>query len=174
MVGQCARRWFDEGDINHIVNLGKYVSAMLAAGTKVAYENDNSAGWLSLVVIVSSLATIYQLYWDFVKDWGLLQFNSKNPWLRNDLILKQKYIYFLSMVCSLKKLRSCISTFRTKIDFRILTLESFFFQGLNLILRLAWLQTVIHPNIGSLDSRVTLFILAALEVIRRGHWNFYR
>uniref|UniRef100_A0A0D9WQ09 Uncharacterized protein n=1 Tax=Leersia perrieri TaxID=77586 RepID=A0A0D9WQ09_9ORYZ len=140
---QCARRWFDEGDINHIVNLGKYVSAMLAAGTKVAYENDNSAGWLSLVIIVSSIATIYQLYWDFVKDWGLLQFNSKNPWLRNDLILKQKYIYFLSM-------------------------------GLNLILRLAWLQTVIHPNIGSLDSRVTLFFLAALEVIRRGHWNFYR
>ncbi|XP_006656103.3 phosphate transporter PHO1-3 [Oryza brachyantha] len=140
---QCARRWFDEGDINHIVNLGKYVSAMLAAGAKVAYENDNSAGWLSLVVIVSSVATIYQLYWDFVKDWGLLQFNSKNPWLRNDLILRQKYIYFLSM-------------------------------GLNLILRLAWLQTVIHPNIGSLDSRVTLFFLAALEVIRRGHWNFYR
>ena len=140
---QCARRWFDEGDINHIVNLGKYVSAMLAAGTKVAYENDNSAGWLSLVVIVSSVATIYQLYWDFVKDWGLLQFNSKNPWLRNDLILKQKYIYFISM-------------------------------GLNLLLRLAWLQTVIHPNIGSLDSRVTLFFLAALEVIRRGLWNFYR
>ncbi|KAL6909816.1 hypothetical protein ACP4OV_001475 [Aristida adscensionis] len=140
---QCARRWFDEGDINHIVNLGKYVSAMLAAGTKLAYENNNSAGWLSLVVIVSSIATMYQLYWDFVKDWGLLQFNCKNTWLRNDLILKQKYIYFLSM-------------------------------GLNLVLRLAWLQTVIHPNIGSLDSRVTLFFLAALEVIRRGHWNFYR
>jgi hypothetical protein len=80
------------------------VSAMLAAGTKVAYENDNSAGWLSLVVIVSSVATIYQLYWDFVKDWGLLQFNSKNRWLRNDLILKQKYIYFISMVCSLQQL----------------------------------------------------------------------
>lgn len=140
---QCARRWFDEGDINHIVNLGKYVSAMLAAGTKVAYENNNSTGWMSLVIIVSSIATIYQLYWDFVKDWGLLQFNSKNAWLRNDLILKQKYIYFVSM-------------------------------GLNLVLRLAWLQTVIHPNIGSLDSRVTLFFLAALEVIRRGHWNFYR
>ncbi|GJM99847.1 hypothetical protein PR202_ga16985 [Eleusine coracana subsp. coracana] len=140
---QCARRWFDEGDINHIVNLGKYVSAMLAAGTKVAYENNSSPVWLSLVIIVSSIATIYQLYWDFVKDWGLLQFNSKNTWLRNDLILKQKYIYFLSM-------------------------------GLNLVLRLAWLQTVIHPNIGSLDFRVTLFFLAALEVIRRGHWNFYR
>ncbi|KAL5226162.1 hypothetical protein ABZP36_012801 [Zizania latifolia] len=105
LCSQGARKWFDEGDINHIVNIGKYVSAMLAAGTK--------------------------------------GFNSKNPWFRNDLILKLKYIYFLSM-------------------------------GLNLVLRLAWLQTVIHPNIGSLDSIVTLFFLAALEVIRRGHWKFYR
>uniref|UniRef100_A0A0D9Y295 Uncharacterized protein n=1 Tax=Oryza glumipatula TaxID=40148 RepID=A0A0D9Y295_9ORYZ len=140
---QCARRWFDESDTGHLVNLGKYVSAMLAAGAKVAYEKDRSFGSLSLLVIVSSSATMYQLYWDFVKDWGLLQPNSKNPWLRNDLILKSKSIYYLSM-------------------------------GLNLVLRLAWLQTVIHPNFGSLDSRVTSFFLAALEVIRRGHWNFYR
>ncbi|BAS70005.1 phosphate transporter PHO1-1 [Oryza sativa Japonica Group] len=140
---QCARRWFDESDTGHLVNLGKYVSAMLAAGAKVAYEKDRSLGSLSLLVIVSSSATMYQLYWDFVKDWGLLQPNSKNPWLRNDLILKSKSIYYLSM-------------------------------GLNLVLRLAWLQTVIHPNFGSLDSRVTSFFLAALEVIRRGHWNFYR
>ncbi|KAJ4818093.1 Phosphate transporter PHO1 1 [Rhynchospora pubera] len=140
---QCARRWFDEGDMGHLINLGKYVSAMLAAGAKVAYEREKSPGWLVLVVAMSSGATVYQLYWDFVKDWGLLQANSKNPWLRNDLILKRKFVYYLSM-------------------------------GLNLVLRLAWLQTVIHPNLGSLDSRVTSFLLAALEVIRRGHWNFYR
>ncbi|CAO2209239.1 unnamed protein product [Urochloa humidicola] len=140
---QCARRWFDEGDTSHLVNLGKYVSAMLAAGAKVAYEKDESLASLTLLVAVSSTATVYQLYWDFVKDWGLLQPNSKNPWLRNDLILKRKSVYYLSM-------------------------------GLNLVLRLAWLQTVIHPNFGSLDSRVTSFFLAALEVIRRGHWNFYR
>jgi hypothetical protein len=87
---------------------------MLAAGTKVAYENNNDAGWLSLVIIVSSIATIYQLYWDFVKDWGLLQFNSKNTWLRNDLILKQKYIYFLSMVCS-RISKIVLMTFKVKI-----------------------------------------------------------
>ena len=91
------------------------MSAMVAAGTKVAYENNNSPGWLSLVVIVSSIATIYQLYWDFVKDWGLLQFNSKNTWLRNDLILKQKYIYYLSMVCS-QIINICIKTFEVKIN----------------------------------------------------------
>ncbi|OAY84913.1 Phosphate transporter PHO1-3 [Ananas comosus] len=129
---QCARRWFDEGETSHLVNLGKYVSAMLAAGAKVAYEKEKSVGWLSLVVVVSSAATIYQLYWDFVKDWGLLQLDSKNPWLRNDLILRRKFVYYLSM-------------------------------GLNLLLRLAWLQTVVHPNFGSLDSRVTSLFLAALE-----------
>ncbi|CAL9064439.1 unnamed protein product [Musa banksii] len=140
---QCARRWFDEGETSHLVNLGKYVSAMLAAGAKVAYEKEKTMGWLSLVVVVSSGATVYQLYWDFVKDWGLLQFNSNNPWLRNELILRRKFVYYLSM-------------------------------GLNLVLRLAWLQTVLHYNFGSLDYRVTSFFLAALEVIRRGHWNFYR
>lgn len=140
---QCARRWFDEGQTSHLVNLGKYVSAMLAAGAKVAYEKEKTIGWLSLVVAMSSAATVYQLYWDFVKDWGLLQVGSKNPWLRNELILRRKFIYFLSM-------------------------------GLNFILRLAWLQTVLHYNFGNLDYRVTSFFLAALEVIRRGHWNFYR
>ncbi|XP_058195047.1 phosphate transporter PHO1 homolog 1-like [Rhododendron vialii] len=140
---QCARRWFDEGQTSHLVNLGKYVSAMLAAGAKVVYEKERNVGWLCLVVAMSSGATVYQLYWDFVKDWGLLQFHSKNPWLRNELMLRQKVIYYFSM-------------------------------GLNLVLRLAWLQTVLHYNIGSVDYRVTGLFLAALEVIRRGQWNFYR
>jgi len=98
ILTQCARRWFDEGQTSHLVNLGKYVSAMLAAGAKVAYEKDKTIGWLSLVIVMSSTATVYHLYWDFVMDWGLLQANSKNPWLRNELILRRKFIYFLSMV----------------------------------------------------------------------------
>ncbi|KAJ9708065.1 hypothetical protein PVL29_000228 [Vitis rotundifolia] len=140
---QCARRWFDEGQTSHLVNLGKYVSAMLAAGAKVAYEKERSVGWLCLVVAMSSAATVYQLYWDYVKDWGLLQFHSKNPWLRNELMLRRKIIYYFSM-------------------------------GLNLVLRLAWLQTVLHSNFEGVDYRVTGLFLAALEVIRRGQWNFYR
>ncbi|XP_022560123.2 phosphate transporter PHO1 homolog 1-like [Brassica napus] len=140
---QCARRWFDEGERSHLVNLGKYVSAMLAAGTKVAYEKERSIGWLCLVVVMSSIATVYQLYWDFVKDWGLLQHNSNNPWLRNQLMLRQKSIYYFSMV-------------------------------LNIVLRLAWLQTVLHSSFEHVNYRVTGLFLAALEVIRRGHWNFYR
>ncbi|KAK4410374.1 Phosphate transporter [Sesamum angolense] len=47
-------------------------------------------------------------------------------------------------------------------------------QGLNLLLRLAWLQTVFHYNFEKVDYRVTMLFLAALEVVRRGQWNFYR
>lgn len=140
---QCARKWFDEGHTSDLVNLGKYVSAMLAAGAKVFYEKEQSLGWLILLVVISSGATIYQLYWDFAKDWGLLQMNSKNQWLRNELMLRQKSIYFLSM-------------------------------GLNLVLRLAWLQTVLHYSFGNVDYRVMGLFLAALEILRRGLWNFFR
>jgi len=148
---ECARRWFDEGDVNNLTNLGKYVSAMVAAGARLTYEKQPTIGWLALVVITSTIATIYQLYWDFVKDWGLLKPRSRNPWLRDELILKHKIIYFLSM-------------------------------ALNLVLRLAWLQTVLHSSLVAVDKEVdkevekevASFFLAALEVIRRGHWNFYR
>ncbi|KAL6543746.1 Phosphate transporter PHO1 1 [Orobanche gracilis] len=149
---QCARRWFDEGHKSHLLNLGKYVSAMLAAAAKVAYEKEKSVGWLCLVVIMSTGATVYQLYWDFVKDWGLLQFNSKNPWLRDELILRRKFVYYFSLQTVINDLM----------------------QGLNLVLRLAWLQTVFHYNFEKVDYRVTMLFLAATEVVRRGQWNFYR
>ena len=31
-----------------------------------------------------------------------------------------------------------------------------------------------HFKVGPVQSRLLDFLLAALEVIRRGHWNFYR
>jgi hypothetical protein len=47
-------------------------------------------------------------------------------------------------------------------------------QVLNITLRLAWLQTVLHSSFENVDYRVTSLFLAALEVIRRGLWNFFR
>lgn len=147
---QCARRWFEEGDLSLLANLGKYVSAMIAAGARLSYTNQPHNDFLlALVVITSTIATIYQLYWDFVRDWGLLNPRSKNPWLRDELIIKQKTVYFLSM-------------------------------ALNFVLRLAWVQSVMHLKMTGPGYRetpgdkVTGFVLASLEVIRRGHWNFYR
>ncbi|CAI9776000.1 unnamed protein product [Fraxinus pennsylvanica] len=140
---QCARRWFDENNTDHLANLGKYVSAMVAAGARLTYARQQSELWMAIVLVTSLVATVYQLYWDFVKDWGLLNPKSKNPWLRDDLILKNKSIYYISI-------------------------------ALNFVLRVAWVETVMRFSAGKFEKRLLEFFLASLEVIRRGHWNFYR
>ncbi|XP_022888515.1 phosphate transporter PHO1 homolog 1-like [Olea europaea var. sylvestris] len=68
-----------------------------------------------------------------------------------------------------------VQTYRAKsIFFKDLDQLCYFVQGLNLFLRLAWLQTVFNYTFGRVDYRVTGLCLAALEVVRRGQWNFYR
>ncbi|VAI51212.1 unnamed protein product [Triticum turgidum subsp. durum] len=140
---QCLRRYIEEHDINQLANAGKYVSAMVAAAVRFKYNVTPTPFWMWMVLISSSGATVYQLYWDFVKDWGFFTPKSKNLWLRDDLILKNKFTYYISMM-------------------------------LNLVLRLAWAQSVMKIRINKNETRLLDFSLASLEIIRRGHWNFYR
>ncbi|KAL9240288.1 hypothetical protein vseg_014526 [Gypsophila vaccaria] len=143
---QCARRWFDESDVKQLANLGKYVSAMIAAGARLTYaqQQEPTIFCTILVVVTSVIATIYQLYWDYVQDWGFFDHSSRNPWLRDELVLKNKFIYYISIV-------------------------------INLVLRVAWVESVMRfIRVGSVEAKLLDFSLASLEVIRRGHWNFYR
>ncbi|KAL5073033.1 hypothetical protein RYX36_012017, partial [Vicia faba] len=94
---QCVRRWYDDSDVAHLTNMGKYISAMVAAGARVTYGRQDDNIMFFIVIITSVTATMYQLYWDFVKDWGFLNPNSRNAWLRDDLVLKNKSIYYMSM-----------------------------------------------------------------------------
>ncbi|KAI6693588.1 hypothetical protein NL676_021298 [Syzygium grande] len=93
---QCARRWLDEGDANHPANMGKYVSAMVAAGARLTYARREGMPWLIVVV------------------------------------------------------------------------------ALNTVLRFAWVEMVLRFRVGVVESLLLDLFLASLEVIRRGHWNFYR
>ncbi|KAF6169777.1 hypothetical protein GIB67_034169 [Kingdonia uniflora] len=140
---QCLRRWFDESEVDHLANLGKYVSAMIAAGVRLTFALYPTQLWWCMALVTSSLATVYQLYWDFVKDWGLFNRSSKNYLLRDELILKNKSSYYMSIV-------------------------------INMALRVVWVESVMHFNMGTAKSRLVDFVLASLEIIRRGHWNFYR
>lgn len=47
-------------------------------------------------------------------------------------------------------------------------------QVLNALLRFAWLQTVLNFNFFSLHRETSIAIVASLEIIRRGIWNFFR
>jgi len=74
------------------------MSAMVAVVLTLAHLSYDTSTLLVLSLLSSCCATLYQLYWDVVVDWGLLQQNSKNPWLRDNLILRRKYLYYISMV----------------------------------------------------------------------------
>ncbi|XP_061370886.1 phosphate transporter PHO1 homolog 3-like isoform X2 [Gastrolobium bilobum] len=45
---------------------------------------------------------------------------------------------------------------------------------LNVLLRFAWLQTVLNFNFSFLHKQAMVSIIASLEIIRRGIWNFFR
>lgn len=47
-------------------------------------------------------------------------------------------------------------------------------QVLNVLLRFAWLQTVLDFQFSFLHTQGLITIVASLEIIRRGIWNFFR
>ncbi|KAG6546091.1 hypothetical protein Mapa_012497 [Marchantia paleacea] len=141
---QCIRRFVDEADQNHLRNAAKYFSAMLAVALRIQHGRDGSAVWSVLFISVSTAATAYQIYWDLVIDWGLLRRDSSNKWLRDNLIMPKKKYIY------------------------------FLSMIMNVILRLAWLQSIVRFRFGQMDFQVADFTFAALEVIRRGMWNFFR
>lgn len=165
---QCIRRWWDESNPDHLINMGKYVSAMVAAGVRITYARETTDLWLTVVLVSSVVATIYQLYWDFVKDWGLLNPKSKNPWLRDNLVLRNKNFYYFSIVSQSHN----YNVFHKLI--MISTKCWVVIQALNLVLRVAWIETIMRFRVSPVQSHLLDFLLASLEVIRRGHWNFYR
>ena len=148
------------------------MSAIIAIGCRLSFQFYASKSWLLVFVITSSLTTIYQMYWDIVKDWGLLQYRSRNPWLRDELILKSKLVYFISMVrfCKFAPIK-CVMCY-TKY---IINICNFCLQVLNCLLRLSWLQSLMNFQFKNSNNHYLIdFLFASLEVFRRGHWNFYR
>ncbi|KAK9054014.1 hypothetical protein SSX86_025089 [Deinandra increscens subsp. villosa] len=143
-VLQCMRRFLGGHDSTQALNALKYFSTIVAV---VARTIQTQHGGVILQIIAGStsgIATIFSTYWDIVVDWGLLRRNSENPWLRDKLILPSTSIYFIAMV-------------------------------LNVILRLAWMQSVLDVHEAPFLHRNALIaIIASLEIIRRGMWNFFR
>ncbi|KAG9147381.1 hypothetical protein Leryth_019526 [Lithospermum erythrorhizon] len=97
-----------------------------------------------MAAVSSGLTTIVNTYWDVVIDWGLLNRNSKNAWLRDRLLVPMNYVYFVAIV-------------------------------INILLRLVWMQLVLDfTELPFLHRRAFIAVVASLEIIRRGIWNFFR
>ncbi|CAH2045647.1 unnamed protein product [Thlaspi arvense] len=144
---QCMRRVFEERSIEQRYNSFKYALVVVAVCLGMAYEVDHEKDrqnmWRVLGGVASAIAVVFCTYWDLVHDWGLLNRKSKNRWLRDELLLPYKEVYFIAMI-------------------------------LNVVLRFAWMETVLDFQFGSVHSQITIAFVASLEIIRRGIWNFFR
>ncbi|XAR71260.1 hypothetical protein NMG60_11028441 [Bertholletia excelsa] len=141
---QCFRRLVDDRDSMHILNGLKYFSTIVAVVTRTGHDLKWGVTWKIMAAVSSGVATVASTYWDIVIDWGLLRRNSRNPWLRDKLLIPHKSIYFVAII-------------------------------LNMILRLAWMQSVLGFYEAPYLHRTALTaIVACLEIIRRGIWNFFR
>lgn len=89
---------FEEKDAEQGYNGLKYLATITAVVMRTASEIHKGFHWKIMAGISSILATIVSIYWDIVLDWGLLQKNSKNRWLRDKLLVSHKSVYFVAMV----------------------------------------------------------------------------
>lgn len=150
---QCLRRLFEEKDPTQGLNGLKYFSTIVALVMRTLYDQMKDTKkvppsapvfWKIMAASTSGITTIYSTYWDIVIDWGLLRRNSRNPWLRDKLLISSKAVYFVAIV-------------------------------VNILLRLVWMQLVLDFNeTAFLHRRAMIALVACLEILRRGIWNFFR
>lgn len=95
---QCIRRLVQERDSIHGYNALKYLMAVVALVIRTVYELKKGKAWLVMALISSSMAVLYNTYWDIVIDWGLLRRNSQNFCLRDKIMVAHKSVYYIAMV----------------------------------------------------------------------------
>lgn len=82
----------------HGLNGLKFFSIIIAVAMRTHYDLKSGMTWKIIATVSSGVAIIAATYWDIVIDWGLLRRNSKNPWLRDKLLVANKSVYFAAMV----------------------------------------------------------------------------
>lgn len=141
---QCLRRLFDERDHMHALNGFKYFSTIVAVVMRTGNDLNWGITWKIMAAASSGVATIVSTYWDIVIDWGLLRRNSKNPWLREKLLISNRSVYFVAIVLNA--------------ILRLAWMQSV----------LGFYEAPFLPR-----TALTA-VVACLEILRRGIWSFFR
>ncbi|OIS99170.1 PREDICTED: phosphate transporter PHO1 homolog 9-like [Nicotiana attenuata] len=141
---QCLRRLFEEKDSMQGLNSLKYFSTIVALVMRTLYDQKRGTFWKVMAASTSGITTVANTYWDIVIDWGLLQRNSKNRWLRDKLLVPHKIVYFVAIVLD--------------IILRLVWMQ--------LVLDI--------QELPFLHKKAFVAVVASLEIFRRGLWNFFR
>ncbi|XP_056395429.1 xenotropic and polytropic retrovirus receptor 1 homolog isoform X3 [Hyla sarda] len=99
---QCLRRYWDSNKLfPHIVNAGKYATVFIMVTFAAVFSSEkvwprvNSGetfyfyGW----VLAACAGTVFTTVWDLKMDWGLLEVNAQNKFLRDEMVYTKKASY---------------------------------------------------------------------------------
>ncbi|KAM4629766.1 xenotropic and polytropic retrovirus receptor 1a [Polymixia lowei] len=150
---QCLRRYRDtKRAFPHLVNAGKYSTTFFVVtfaalyGTHRDQRHTDADMFFYLLIVFSTISSLYTLIWDLRMDWGLFDRGAgENTFLREEIVYPHKAYYY----CAILQ---------------------------DVILRFAWtiqISLTTNASIHSVGDMVAT-VLAPLEVFRRFVWNFFR
>lgn len=98
-VLQCFRRFADTGDwFPHFANLIKYTVTTSYFMCLSIFRMNPTKTTKSIFIFVSVVNSCYSSFWDIFMDWSLCQFDSENFLLRDVLMYKRRWIYYLAAI----------------------------------------------------------------------------
>ncbi|XP_072537297.1 xenotropic and polytropic retrovirus receptor 1a [Salminus brasiliensis] len=110
-------------------------------------QNDADAeAFFYLLILFSTVSSLYTLIWDLKMDWGLFDRNAgEHTFLREEIVYPQKAYYYCAIVE-------------------------------DVILRFAWTLQIALTTMTTIPSIADILatVLAPMEVFRRFVWNFFR
>jgi len=147
---QCIRRYRDHKEaFPHLVNAGKYSTTFFVVAFSTldsAYKTDTERSpFFYLYVLSAIIASCYTYIWDIKMDWGFFTAGAgDNRFLREEIVYSSKGYYYFAIIE-------------------------------DLVLRFSWAYQLILKEIGfAAYAEFTTSVFAALEVVRRFIWNFFR
>jgi len=91
-------RYIDTGHAwPHVANMGKYATTYLVVGMSSWYGANENVASITCYALALAFATIYKLFWDYKKDWDVLNCNVE-PILLREKRLYPTASYYLSIV----------------------------------------------------------------------------
>ncbi|XP_013593906.1 PREDICTED: phosphate transporter PHO1 homolog 2-like isoform X3 [Brassica oleracea var. oleracea] len=144
---QCMRRMFEERSLEQGYNGVKYFLTILAVCLRTAYGFDKNKNHKFILKVLAGSASVLAAV--FCTYWDFVY-----DWGLLNRTSKNRW------------LRDKLLVSHKRVYFIAMIL--------NVVLRFAWLQTVLDFEIKFLHTQTVLVVVACLEIIRRGIWNFFR
>ena len=91
---QCINRlYYTKSLWPHFYNLLKYTGGIINVIFTWLYAKKDNDTFLTLYIMFGIIVNLYQLFWDVYVDWGLGRINSKNFFLRDNLVYPKQFYY---------------------------------------------------------------------------------